>query len=128
MDWLTPAVYIGGLFILRLGVPLGIILLLGYGLRKLDTNWQAEAQAQLETEQAKAQKQIEPDLEFYTVIDPPCWVQKNCPERTKSDCPALKTSDIPCWMARYRTEGTIPTKCYACKLFSHRQAEKHIVN
>ena len=127
MDLLEPAVYIGGLFILRLGVPLAIIMLIGYGLRKLDAKWQAEAQAQLEAEQAAKQHKAEPDLEFYTVIDPPCWVQKNCPETIKLGCPALRAPDIPCWMARYRAEGAIPDKCYACKLFSRRQAEKYIV-
>ncbi len=53
MDWLEATLYIGTLFVLRLGVPLGSIFLLGCGLRKLDAKWNAEAQAQLESEKAK---------------------------------------------------------------------------
>lgn len=126
MDWLEAAIYIGGLFILRLGVPLAIIVLIGYGLRKLDAKWQAEAQARLEAEQAATQEKSEPDLEFYTVIDPPCWVQKNCPDTLVSKCPAFQNRSIPCWMAWYRAEGRIPDRCYGCKLFSRRQAEKYV--
>ncbi len=36
MDRLELAVYIGALFILRMGVPLAVTLLIGYGLRQLD--------------------------------------------------------------------------------------------
>ena len=34
-----------GMFILRLGVPLVITLMVGYWLRQLDARWQAEALA-----------------------------------------------------------------------------------
>ena len=128
MDLLESTLIIGGMFVLRLGVPVAITLLIGYGLRRLDAKWQAEAQARLEAEQAVRQKQVEPELEFYQVIDPPCWVQKNCPEILQAKCPATQNYNIPCWMAWFRAEGTIPDRCYGCKLFSHRQAEKYILN
>jgi hypothetical protein len=46
MDWWWQAAIIFGLFMLRLAVPLAMVLLVGYCLRRLDERWQAEALAQ----------------------------------------------------------------------------------
>ena len=50
MDGLLHVVVIVGMFILRLGVPLLITLLVAYWLRRLDGKWEAEARARQETE------------------------------------------------------------------------------
>ncbi len=39
MDWFVGVMIIVGLFILRFGIPLAIMLTLGYLLRKLDAKW-----------------------------------------------------------------------------------------
>ncbi len=38
------------MFVLRLGVPLLITVAIAYGLKRLDTRWQAEAENQAEAE------------------------------------------------------------------------------
>ena len=43
MDWWQAALVMVGVFSLRLGVPLGITLILSYGLHRLDVKWRAEA-------------------------------------------------------------------------------------
>ena len=50
MDGLLQAAIIVGMFILRLGVPLLITLLVAYWLRRLDSKWEAEARARQEIE------------------------------------------------------------------------------
>jgi hypothetical protein len=50
MDGLLQVAVIVGMFILRLGVPLLITLLVAYWLRRLDGKWEAEARARQETE------------------------------------------------------------------------------
>ena len=61
MDGLLQTVIIVGMFILRLGIPLIITLLVGYWLRRLDNKWQAEAKARQETETIRVEeKQPEP--------------------------------------------------------------------
>ncbi len=50
MDGLLQVAAIVGMFILRLGVPLLITLLVAYWLRHLDGRWEAEARARQETE------------------------------------------------------------------------------
>ena len=49
-DGLLQTAIIIGMFILRLGIPLIITLLVAYWLRRLDDKWQAEARARQETE------------------------------------------------------------------------------
>lgn len=61
MDGLLQVAVIVGMFILRLGVPLLITLLVAYWLRRLDGRWEAEARARQETEPTvteEAQKPI----------------------------------------------------------------------
>jgi hypothetical protein len=43
-EWLQVPIAIG-MFILRLSVLFGVILAVGYWLRRLDAKWQAEAKA-----------------------------------------------------------------------------------
>jgi len=50
MDGLLQVAVIVGMFILRLGVPLLITLLVAYWLRHLDGKWEAEARARQEVE------------------------------------------------------------------------------
>ena len=56
MDGLLQVAIIVGMFILRLGVPLLITLLVAYWLRRLDGKWEAEARARQETEPIPAEE------------------------------------------------------------------------
>ncbi len=58
MDELPEVLVVVGMFILRLGVPLMIVVAVGYLLRRLDSRWEAEAQAetQLKREMEAAQE------------------------------------------------------------------------
>ena len=125
MDWWLQSAGVVGLFFLRLVIPLVLMLVVGYWLRRLDAKWQLEARARIAEKQARPEEAAAPELEFFRVVDPSCWVQKECPEEIYTECPAFKAPEIPCWLARYRTEGSIPTKCYSCQLFSQRQAERY---
>jgi hypothetical protein len=42
MNWLSGAMIVAAMFVLRLGVPLAITLAVGYLLRRLYAKWQAE--------------------------------------------------------------------------------------
>ena len=125
MEWWLQLAGVVGLFVLRLLIPLAITVAVGFWLRRLDAKWQAEARARLAASRAQSEDMVEPELELFRVVEPPCWVQKDCPEDVYTRCPALKTPDIPCWLARYRTDGVVPAKCYRCQLFSRRQAERY---
>jgi hypothetical protein len=120
MDGLLEAVVIAGMFLLRLGLPLAITLLVGYLLRRLDAKWQAEARAQLGMPQA--QKAVAPAQPLPRPAGQPCWVEKGCDEARRARCPAPKRPNVPCWLARRQAEGRLPAECYNCGRFALRQA------
>lgn len=109
---MTETLIVVGMFLLRLGVPLGITLAVGYWLRRLDARWEAEALTQLEQEEAPA------ELKALKTAEQPCWEQKGCTEAQRAQCPACKAWDIPCWVARLRATGRLPAECHNCAFFS----------
>ena len=120
MDWLPEAAVIVGMFALRLGVPLAITLTVGYLLRRLDAKWQAQAWEQWEASQSQEQviaeaKRLQADMEQ------PCWSLKGCDETARAQFAAPQQLDIPCWLARRRSEGRLPAECYNCAQFSLRK-------
>lgn len=120
MDWLLEAAVIGGMFILRLGVPLAITLAVAYFLRRLDAKWQAEAWEQWEASQPQ-EKLVAEAKRLQSGKKQPCWSLRGCDETTRANCAAPKMLDIPCWLARRRSEGRLPAECYHCAQFSLRQ-------
>jgi hypothetical protein len=52
---LKETLIVVGMFLLRLGVPLGITLAVGHWLRRMDARWEAEALAQWEQEAVPAE-------------------------------------------------------------------------
>jgi hypothetical protein len=109
---LKETLIVVGMFLLRLGVPLGITLAVGHWLRRMDARWEAEALAQWEQEAVPA------ELKALKRAAQPCWEQKGCPEAQRAQCPAYKFWGIPCWVARLRATGRLPGECHNCGIFS----------
>jgi len=120
-------------FVLRLGIPLLITIMLVRWLRYLDEKWQAEYEAEKLQESAKAQTAVavdpapEPAVWPALAADgfPKCWDYKQCDPDKREQCPAYKISGIPCWLARRREEGAIPADCYQCGLFTDYEWPDH---
>jgi hypothetical protein len=101
-----------GMFLLRLGLPLAITVVVGYALRRLDAKWETEALTQQQAEELPAAVQkLKP-------ADPPCWERKGCSEERRAHCPARELWYIPCWAAQLRVTGQLPAACHDCELFS----------
>ena len=43
MDWLSGTLVVMGLFLLRLGLPLAVTMIVVYWLRRLDAHWHSQA-------------------------------------------------------------------------------------
>ncbi len=103
------------LFLLRLGIPLAVIVLISGWLKRLDTRWAAEASAYGRAKawdaQATAQQMVQ-------ALTPPCWVQRACPADQRAHCAANQQPTLPCWLARMRQEGHLPTACVNCAIFA----------
>jgi hypothetical protein len=105
--WLEIATVVG-LFLLRLGVPVTVTFLVAYLFKRLDQKWEQDAEHRMGT----APEQI--------AGRPPCWVEKDCGPVRRSECPACKLTDLPCWLARIRMQGELPKSCLDCDRFVQR--------
>jgi hypothetical protein len=119
VDGLLDLAVIAGMFLLRIGVPLGLTLVVAYFLRRLDARWQAEAWA--EWEASHSQEEVIAKAKLLQPSEACCWSQKGCDEAARANCATPKQPDIPCWLARRRSEGKLPAECYNCAQFSLRK-------
>ncbi len=108
------------LFVLRLGVPLAITLLITWGLRSLDARWQADAEARQAAAIVAAGEMLPAAFKAPQARQFPCWTLRNCAETRQSACAACTEPKLPCWMARLRADGRLPSTCYGCALFRLR--------
>jgi len=107
MEGISEVLVIIGMFALRLGVPLLIILVVGYLLRRLDSRWEAEARAEAQT-----RREMEAALQI------PCWEDKGCPPEDYRQCPGYQYSHLPCWLARLRAQSRLPADCPDCPRYA----------
>ena len=113
-----------GLFALRCLVPLALTVAAGYLLTRLDKRWQAAARAEREawTEVEESRERVrlpQPAApRILPLMTAPCWVQKGCEPATRNECPAYLKPNGPCWSARLKAEGELPTSCVTCTLFA----------
>jgi hypothetical protein len=99
METITSLLAILTGLIVRLAIPIAGTVILVYFLRKLDANWQAEAQ--LPT--VPAQK-VE------------CWKLKGCSPKQQKDCVAF-SSPLPCWQVYRKPNGYLQEECISCEVF-----------
>lgn len=52
---------------------------------------------------------------IYSLI--PCWYVKNCPEDERVNCPAYKSSWIPCWQASNKDASCRNLDCRSCEVY-----------
>lgn len=103
MKWLdaltTILATIGLRFIIPIVVTIGII----YILRKLDAQWQAEA-----------------EVAALPVFEGPrCFEVKKCTEEQKANCIAASKAE-PCWQVfRETNNGLLKEQCLGCSFFSN---------
>ncbi len=114
MDSLIEVVATVGFFALRLLVPVGVIVLLSWGLRRLDAHWLAQAEAE---SRAALSVEIPPQAIVPLASEQPCWEQRHCAPGKCESCPAYQHAALPCWLARREAEGALPEACLLCGIF-----------
>jgi hypothetical protein len=111
MNLITETLAFVVLFILRLGVPIAVTVLIVGGLRRLDARWQAEADAQ-RTSRAVASGLIASVAAVSPLAaERPCWERNDCPPEKRQQCAACALTD-----------SKLPARCYGCALFRTRPA------
>lgn len=107
-DWgalLRDAIILAYMFILRIGVPLLITILLGkYIQRKLE----------------------ERDLAERRMLhgEPYCWERRETPQTRRAKWAAVAHPDLPCWLALQVSGEGLLEGCYTCPRFTIRQPSR----
>jgi hypothetical protein len=102
------------LFALRCIVPLILTIGIGYALNRMADRWEKEAAA------ARPATQGRPGaipLPVPAQTAAPCWSVKGCSPEKRAACPAYRQRALPCWLARTRVEGVLPSTCVDCDLY-----------
>jgi hypothetical protein len=84
---------------LRLAIPIVVTVVLISLMRKLDAQWQSEAQAST-----------------LRVEKPKCWEIKGCSPEQMKNCIAVKSS-LPCWQTYRLPNGHLREECLSCEVF-----------
>jgi hypothetical protein len=97
------ALVIAYMFVLRIGVPILITLMIGAWLKRF-----------LEERDAKEAPQPSPSLPG---TGQRCWDVKHCPEAERVKCVAAQRPDLPCWLALQVNGAGLKEMCYTCPVF-----------
>ncbi|PWH15376.1 MAG: hypothetical protein DDG58_11055 [Ardenticatenia bacterium] len=93
MEWLADTAVMIGMFLLRLGVPLAVTLVIAWALKRLDARWRREAELRL----ASLGRAIAAQCQYAGQTNPVCWV------------------------ARRQVEGSLAAECRSCSQFALRK-------
>jgi hypothetical protein len=92
------------MFVLRIGVPILVTLMIGAWLKR----WLEERDA----------KEIPQAATPVSGNGSRCWDIKHCPDTERAKCVAAKRPDLPCWLALQVSDGTLKEMCYSCPVFT----------
>jgi hypothetical protein len=126
MGELRDVLLILAIFALRVLIPLGITLALGYLLNRLCERWQAATETRGAPLSEEAAQGTQPALRIALPPDVPCWTVQKCDPANRANCPAYLQPEIPCWLARLRAEGALPSPCPTCPLFTRVFAQEGV--
>jgi hypothetical protein len=87
----------------RLGIPLGLTLLVAWGLKRLDAHWQADA----------VSNAAQSDVRQVAVSQIRCWEMRGCSTERRQTCPAYRHPEISCWVAQSQN-GSLGEACRDC--------------
>ncbi len=106
IGFVRDVLVVGYMFVLRIGVPILITLMLGAWLKHF-----------LEERESKELPESKP---LALVEQQHCWEVKQCPETEQARCVAKQRPDLPCWLALQVNGTGLKEGCYSCPIFTAR--------
>ena len=100
---------IAGMFFLRIGLPLLIILGIGYLIQR----W---LEPKAVHEQFEGMIRSAQERTAASASTRPCWEIKNCSAEARAACAAAQQPDIPCWLSRQIAGQPLPEGCAVCEV------------
>jgi len=104
------------LFALRCVAPFLLLVLVGYGMKRLAAHWERQDADRAARPSIPVAMAARPDEALRPRV--PCWVFNNCDEKTRNACPAYANQSLACWAARLRADSRLPAKCAGCQLYT----------
>jgi hypothetical protein len=98
---------VAGMFFLRIGLPLLIVMGIGYLIQR----W---LEPKAVHEQFEGMVRSAQEQRAASAATRPCWEIKNCPAEARATCAAAQQPDIPCWLARQIDGQPLPEGCASC--------------
>jgi len=99
---------IAGMFFLRIGLPLLLVMGIGYLIQR----W---LEPKAVKEQFEGMVRTAQEQQAVTTARP-CWEIKGCAEDKRAACAAALQPDIPCWLARQIAGQPLPAGCSTCEV------------
>ncbi len=102
----ADALVVFGMFVLRVGVPIALTIVLGKWLEK-----RLKPQEQDEERQVRAPSRSDKIIQLH------CWDVKRCDPAIRAQCAAFKHSELPCWLAIQTEGGKVRAECFTCSFY-----------
>lgn len=110
------------LFALRCVLPIVLVATIAYSMKRLVKHWEKETAEGSGALPVFSLPMATPMPEPSTRPAIPCWVFRNCDERTRANCPAYVTKAPLCWLARIGSDGRVPAQCAGCPRYTEAAA------
>ena len=120
MNEFQATAVLAALFALRCVAPFLLLVLIGYGMKRLTAHWERQDVAGAARPSIPVAVTARPNEAPRPRV--PCWVFNNCDEETRNACPAYASPSLACWAARQRADGRQPAKCAGCRLYTGQVA------
>ena len=112
--WIDTLIDTGAIlfmFVLRIGVPIAVTLLVGRWLEK------KLAPAEQEQTETKPRYTTRTSRSGGKIIQIHCWEAKRCDTAKLAQCAAYKRPDLPCWLAIQAEGGKLREECFTCAFY-----------
>ncbi len=108
-----------GLFVLRLGVPLALMVLLSWVVSRYVQRQEAQEELAEGEWISVDESRAEPVAFVIPAKDVPsaCWDIKGCSAEERADCPATLRPGLPCWLAKQLVAGSLSPSCEQCSVY-----------
>jgi hypothetical protein len=101
-------VVIAGMFFLRIGLPLILVMGIGYLIQRCLEPKAVQEQFEGIVRTAHERAVI--------AVGQPCWEIRGCSAEARAGCAAANQPDIPCWLSRQIAGQPLPEGCAACQV------------
>jgi hypothetical protein len=101
--------------VIRLGMPVAALFVIGYLLRRATLRRQ-DPMAGWHGKRRTSSGGYAQEMPC-RALERPCWQFKQCPVEISDQCPAHKHPELPCWRAVKTNLGRLKAACPGCELF-----------